>query len=218
MGRALSGVFARYNENMAALTAEDRARRIKLVLFDVDGVLTDGSIWVFPVPDAGAGGAVSGMVEPKGFNAHDGVGISLARLGGLKCGVITRRASDTVAIRARALKLEYVYMGQSYKMHAVREILEKEEIELEEIAYVGDDVIDLPVMREVGLAIAVENARESVKSAAHYVTPHRGGEGAGRDAIEFILKAKGVLSQIVEQYINEGKPVAASTETGKDIG
>lgn len=200
---------------MGSLTAEDRARRIKLILFDVDGVLTDGAIWVFPVPATFSGGAAPSMVEPKGFNAHDGVGISLARLGGMKCGVITRRISETVAIRARALKLEHVYMGQSYKMLAVREILEKESIELEEIAYVGDDVIDLPVMREVGLAIAVANAREQVKSAAHYVTPSRGGEGAGRDAIEFILKAKGVLSQIIERYIDEGNSVAASMDIGK---
>lgn len=200
---------------MPTLTAEDRARRIKLILFDVDGVLTDGSIWVFPVPATFSGGAAPSMVEPKGFNAHDGAGISLARLGGMKCGVITKRVSDTVAIRARDLKLEHVYMGQSYKMQAVREILEKDLIELEDIAYVGDDVIDLPVMREVGLAIAVANAREPVKSAAHYITPSRGGEGAGRDAIEFILKAKGLLSQVIERYIDEGNPIAASMDIGK---
>jgi 3-deoxy-D-manno-octulosonate 8-phosphate phosphatase (KDO 8-P phosphatase) len=207
--------FARYNINMAVLTAEDRARRIKLILFDVDGVLTDGSIWVFPIPATFSGGAAPAMVEPKGFNAHDGVGITLARLGGMKCGVITRRTSETVAIRARDLKLEYVYMGQSHKMRAVREIVEKEGISLEEMAYVGDDVVDLPVMRQVGLAIAVDNAREQVKSEAHHVTPHRGGDGAGRDAIEFILKAKGVLSQVIEQYIDEDHPIAKAVDIGK---
>jgi 3-deoxy-D-manno-octulosonate 8-phosphate phosphatase (KDO 8-P phosphatase) len=199
---------------MAVLTAEDRARRIKLILFDVDGVLTDGSIWVLPIPAALTGG-IPPMVEPKGFNAHDGAGISLARLGGMKCGVITKRVSDTVALRARDLKLDHVYMGQSYKMQAVREILAKDRITLEEIAYVGDDVIDLPVMRQVGLAIAVANAREHVKSAAHYITPHRGGDGAGRDAIEFILNAKGLLSRAIEQYIDEDNPIAASMDIGK---
>jgi len=200
---------------MASLTAEDRARRIKLILFDVDGVLTDGTIWVFPVPATFTGGTSPAMVEPKGFNAHDGAGISLARLGGMKCGVITKRVSDTVEIRCRDLKLEYVYMGQSYKMRAVRDIIEEESIELEDVAYVGDDVVDLPVMREVGLAIAVANAREFVKSAAHYITPTRGGEGAGRDAIEFILRAKGVLSQVIERYIDEDNPIAASMDIGK---
>jgi 3-deoxy-D-manno-octulosonate 8-phosphate phosphatase (KDO 8-P phosphatase) len=201
---------------MAKLSAEDRARRVKIILFDVDGVLTDGTIWVFPIPATFTGGSrAAEMVEPKGFNAHDGTGISLARLGGMKCGFITKRVSETVALRARDLKIEYVYMGQSYKMRAVREILEKESITLEEIAYVGDDVIDLPVMREAGLAIAVANARDPVKSAAHYITPSRGGEGAGRDAIDFILKAKGTLSQMIERYIDEGNPIAASLDIGK---
>lgn len=189
---------------MALLTPEDRARRIKLLLFDVDGVLTDGKIWVFPVP--GSGGtdpSKRSSTEPKGFSAHDGAGISLARLGGMKCGVITRRVSDTVAIRARDLKLDYIYMGQKFKMRAIDEILQKESITLEEIAYVGDDVIDLPVMRMCGLAIAVANAREQVKVAAHYITPNSGGYGAGRDAIEFILSAKGVLDKAIESYINE---------------
>jgi 3-deoxy-D-manno-octulosonate 8-phosphate phosphatase (KDO 8-P phosphatase) len=115
------------------------------------------------------------MVEAKGFNAHDGTGVSLARLGGMKCAIITKRISETVALRARDLRLEYVYMGQAYKMKAVREIMEKENIGLDEICYVGDDVIDLPVMRVCGFAVAVANARDNVKSEAHYVTQHEGG-------------------------------------------
>jgi len=192
---------------MAPITAEERARRIKLIIFDVDGVLTDGSIWVFPAPVNDGSSAKTeparlSSTEPKGFSAHDGAGISLARLGGLKCGVITRRISDTVAIRARDLNLDYVYMGQKFKMRAIGEILEKEHITLEEIAYVGDDVIDLPVMRVCGLAIAVANAREQVKTAAHYITSNSGGYGAGRDAIEFILSAQGALDRVIEEYIN----------------
>jgi len=196
------------------LTAQDRARRIKIVLFDVDGVLTDGGIWFVPVPGAD-GTPATRMVEFKGYSAHDGAGITLARLGGMKCGVITKRISDSVALRARDLKMEFVYQGQAFKMQAVREIMAKEGVTLEEIAYVGDDVIDLPVMREVGLAVAVANARERVKAEAHYVTEHAGGQGAGRDAIEFILEAKGVLEQYIAASIDECNPLPASMDIGK---
>ena len=198
------------------VSAEDRARRIKVILFDVDGVLTDGTIWILPVPVAMPDGSVTTkMVETKGFSAHDGAGVTLARLGGMKVGVITKRISDTVAMRARDLKLEFVYQGQAYKMQAVRDIVAKEGITLDEIAYVGDDAVDLPVMRQCGLAIGVANAREQVKAAAHYVTPHRGGDGAGRDAIEFILAAKGVLEKCIEASIDEKNPVAGSMDIGK---
>src|SRR5664280_3013670 len=145
------------------VSAQDRARKIKVSLFDVDGVLTDGGIWLIPVPVVVDGKATTKMVEAKGYNAHDGTAIALARLGGLKCGIITKRISETVALRARDLKLEFVYQGQAFKMQAVREIMEKEGVSLDEIAYVGDDVIDLPVMREGGFAVAVANARERVK-------------------------------------------------------
>ena len=190
------------------LTAHDRARRIKIILFDVDGVLTDGTIWLVPAPalpheehgpvkqfggpDGGVGYGIQSatMMEAKGYAAHDGAGVSLARIGGLKCGVITKRISETVATRARDLRLEFVYQGQAFKMQAVRDIMQKEGAALDEIAYVGDDVIDLPVMRECGFAVAVANARQQVKAEAHYVTPHEGGRGAARDAIDFILDAK----------------------------
>jgi 3-deoxy-D-manno-octulosonate 8-phosphate phosphatase (KDO 8-P phosphatase) len=197
-------------------TAQDRARRIKIILFDVDGVLTNGAIWIIPVPMAGPDGAMTTkMVEAKGYNAHDGAGVTLARLGGMKLGIITKRISETVAMRARDLKLEFVYQGQAFKMQAVREIMAKEGVKLEEIAYVGDDVIDLPVMRECGLAVAVANARAEVKAEAHYVTPNRGGEGAGRDAIEFILSAKGVLKQCHEAMIDENNATLALIDIGK---
>jgi 3-deoxy-D-manno-octulosonate 8-phosphate phosphatase (KDO 8-P phosphatase) len=198
------------------LTSLDRARRIKIILFDVDGVLTNGQIWIIPVPVVSLDGAItSKMVEAKGFSAHDGAGVTLARLGGMKLGVITKRISETVAMRARDLKLEFVYQGQAFKMQAVREIMEKEGVSLEEIAYVGDDVIDLPVMRACGLAVAVANAREQVKAEAHYITPHRGGDGAGRDAIEFILGAKGVLEQCIAASIDESNPLPPSIDIGK---
>jgi len=198
------------------VSAEDRARRIKIILFDVDGVLTDGTIWIYPMPVALPDGTIATkMVEAKGFSAHDGAGMTLARLGGMKVGIITKRISETVALRARDLKLEFVFQGQAFKMQAVREIVEKENVTLDEIAYVGDDVIDLPVMRQCGLAVAVANARAEVKAAAHYVTPHAGGEGAGRDAIEFILAAKGILQQVIEASIDESNPLPPSMDIGK---
>jgi len=192
------------------LSPEDRARKIKVLIFDVDGVLTDGQIIV--VPD-GPGPDAKG-IEVKGFSAHDGLGISLARLGGIRVGVITKRQSQTVAIRARDLKLEFVYQGQAHKMNAVREIIATAGIRLDELAYVGDDIIDLPVMRACGLAIATANARQQVKSMAHYVTPNPGGHGAGRDAIDFILTARGLLNQVIEEYLDEDNAAAAVADVG----
>jgi len=213
-------------------SATERARRIKVIVFDVDGVLTDGTIWLVPAPtnegaslppqhqfpgnDGGVGFGIQSatMMEAKGYSAHDGAGMSLARIGGLKCGVITKRISETVATRMRDLKIDHVYMGQAFKMKPIREIMQKENVTLEEIAYVGDDVIDLPVMRQCGFAVAVANAREQVKAAAHYITAHRGGYGAGRDAIDFILDAKGILNDCIESMIDEGNPISPSMDIG----
>ena len=195
------------------LSAQDRARRIKIILFDVDGVWTDGTIWLFPFPlSAPDGTTATKMIEVKGYSAHDGAGMTLARLGGMKLGIITKRISDTVALRARDLKLEFVYQGEAFKL---REIMEKEGVTLDEIAYVGDDVIDLAVMRKCGFAVAVANAREQVKAEAHYVTPNKGGAGAARDAIEFILEAKGVLQKCIEASIDESNPIPPSMDIGK---
>lgn len=213
-----------------ALTAQERARKIKILIFDVDGVLTDGTIWLVPgaadgnvleglrgtdSPDTSFGVSSKTMVEVKGYSAHDGMGISLAKMGGLKCGVITKRISESVATRARDLKFEYIYQGQAFKMKPIREICEKEGVTLEEVCYVGDDIIDVPVMREVGLAIAVANARAQAKAVAHYVTPSSGGYGAGRDAVEFILDAKGILEQCIENYLNEGTSIAGAMDVGR---
>ena len=198
------------------LSAQDRARRIKIILFDVDGVWTDGTIWLFPFPLPAPGGTTNTkMIEVKGYCAHDGAGMTLARLGGMKLGIITKRISETVALRARDLKIEFVYQGEAFKMRPVREIMEKEGVTLEEIAYVGDDVIDLAVMRKCGFAVAAANARTQVKAEAHYVTPNKGGEGAARDAIEFILEAKGVLQQCIEASIDESNPLPPSMDIGK---
>ena len=193
-----------------SFTPTERAKRIKVLIFDVDGVLTDGQIIV--VPDS-AGPEAKG-IEVKGFAAHDGLGITLARLAGIRVGVITKRVSQTVAIRAHDLKLEFVYQGQAHKMNAIREILTLAGINIDELAYVGDDIIDLPVMRACGLAIATANARPQVKAMAHYTTPNPGGHGAGRDAIDFILNARGVLDQVIEEYLDEDNVAAAIADVG----
>ena len=204
-----------------------RAKKIKLLLFDVDGVLTDGKIWIFPTPggaqlttqehaarhsEQGGFGFVSQTyVEAKGFNAHDGTAVSLARLAGIKMGLITKRISETVALRARDLKLEHVHQGIQDKLTVFQGILDQEGMDAGEAAYVGDDVIDLPVMRHCGLAIAVPNAREEVKNEAHFITEHAGGDGALRDAVEYILKAQGKWERVFEQYIGQRSPAAPTS-------
>jgi 3-deoxy-D-manno-octulosonate 8-phosphate phosphatase (KDO 8-P phosphatase) len=194
------------------LSAEARARRVKVLLFDVDGVLTNGDIIVMPGPPA-PDGTVKG-IEVKAFSAHDGLGISLARLAGLKLGLVTKRKSHAVEIRARDLKIEHVYQGAAHKMQAVEQIMAAESCTLEEIAFVGDDVIDLPVLRKVGLAISTANAREQAKAAAHYITPHGGGFGAGRDAVDFILSAQGVLESTIENFLDASNPEARRNDVG----
>jgi 3-deoxy-D-manno-octulosonate 8-phosphate phosphatase (KDO 8-P phosphatase) len=195
-----------------------RARKIKLLLFDVDGVLTDGKLFFVPRDSQpppnrtseSTGTTAQGQIEVKGFHAHDGVASSLARIAGLKTGLITRRSSETVALRARDLKLEYVRQGIQDKRACFEEIVRQEGLKPEEAAFMGDDVIDLPAMRAGGLAIAVKNARAEVKQEAHYITPHAGGEGALRDAVELILKAQGKWKKVVEAYIGEGSPEGSS--------
>jgi len=203
----------------------ERARKIKVLLFDVDGVLTDGTIWLFPAPagvqlstqqhtrqhggEGGFGFVSQSMVEAKGFHAHDGTAISLARLAGIKTGLITKRISETVVLRARDLKLDHAYQGIQDKLTVFEEILAKESLRPEQAAYVGDDVIDLPVMRNCGLGIAVANARAEVKDEAHYITEHRGGDGALRDAVEYILKAQGKWEEVVREYTRERSPLGS---------
>ena len=199
-----------------------RAKKIKLLLLDVDGVMTDGTLWFIPAPPGGlrsirdqakskadSGGygiASDSFVEVKGFHAHDGTAMSLARLAGIKVGLITKRISETVALRARDLKLDYVVQGCADKIAAFHEILENEGFREENACYVGDDIIDLPVMRRCGFAIAVANARDEVKEEAHLVTENAGGAGAVRDAVEYILRAQGKWDDVVKAYLNQRAP------------
>src|SRR5713101_6729292 len=204
-----------------------RAKQIKLLLFDVDGVLTDGKLFIFPAPpqaqqtvqqqaaqhggEGGFGLHSQTYIEAKGFHAHDGTAISLARLAGIKTGLITKRISETVALRARDLKLEHVHQGIQDKLTVFEEILRPEGLKPAEAAFVGDDVIDLPVMRNCGLAIAVKNARPEVREEAHFITPHAGGDGALRDAVEYILKAQGQWKRAVSEYTCERSPKETSS-------
>ncbi len=202
--------------------SQARAKKIKLLLLDVDGVMTDGTLWFLPAPagtkrtlgeaqkaKADAGGfAISsdGYVETKGFHAHDGTAMSLARLGGLKVGLITKRISETVALRARDLRLDHVYQGCADKITAFQEILDRERLHPEQACYVGDDIIDLPVMRRCGFAVAVANAREEVKDEAHLVTDHAGGAGAVRDVVEYILRSQGKWDEVLKSYLSQRTP------------
>ncbi len=202
--------------------SQARAKKIKLLLLDVDGVMTDGTLWFLPAPagvkrslgeaqkaKADAGGfAISSddYVETKGFHAHDGTAMSLARLGGLKVGLITKRISETVALRARDLRLDHVYQGCADKIAAFQEILDRERLRPEQACYVGDDIIDLPVMRRCGFAVAVANAREEVKDEAHLVTDHAGGAGAVRDVVEYILRSQGKWDEVLKSYLVQRTP------------
>jgi len=161
-----------------------RAKKIRVLLMDVDGVLTDGRIWLLSRRDGTAS-------EIKGFSAYDGAGLKLARAAGLRTGLITGRESSAVAQRARECEIEFVYQHRATKIEALEEILQKTGADASEVAYVGDDLPDLPVLQRVGLAVAVANAVPEVKRAAHFVTRRSGGEGAVREAIELIVKAQG---------------------------
>ena len=204
---------------MAKLSARARARKIRLLLFDVDGVLTDGKLYFLPESSGAEDSqadvleaktatpspprSAAGRIEVKGFHAQDGTAISLARIGGITTGLITKRISETVALRARDLRLTHVHQGIHDKRTCFEKIVKEAGIELEEAAFVGDDLMDLPAMRAAGLAIAVKNARPEVRREAHYITPHAGGDGALRDAVEYILKAQGKWKEVVESYIGD---------------
>lgn len=161
-----------------------RAKKIRLLLMDVDGTLTQGTVCLQAFPDGS-------VAELKIFNAHDGAGIKLASLVGLRSGMITGRNSPATTQRAREMGVEFVFQGQARKTSAYDEILERAGVKDEEVAYMGDDLPDLPLLGRAGLAVAVADAAVEVKRAAHYVTRAKGGAGAAREVVELILKAQG---------------------------
>jgi 3-deoxy-D-manno-octulosonate 8-phosphate phosphatase (KDO 8-P phosphatase) len=168
-----------------------RAKKIRLLLMDVDGVLTDGHVYLQSFPDGTA-------LEAKAFHSQDGAGLKLARDAGLRTGVITGRKSAAVERRAKEVGMEFVYQGYAEKINAYEEIVRRAGVLDAEIAYVGDDLPDLPIFERVGLAIAVANAVAEVLEAAHHVTRRGGGEAGVREAIEEILKAQGKWSAVAK--------------------
>lgn len=169
----------------------EKAAQIKLVVFDVDGVLTDGSLFV---GDDGQ--------EYKAFHAKDGLGMKMLQRSGVEIGIITARTSQVVLHRMQNLGIEHVYQGKLEKLPAFEELVNKLGLSFEQTAYVGDDVVDLPVMRQAGLAIAVQDAHPIAKQHAHWQTPHAGGRGAARDVCDMIMEAQNTLDAQVQAFFS----------------
>jgi 3-deoxy-D-manno-octulosonate 8-phosphate phosphatase (KDO 8-P phosphatase) len=170
-----------------------RAARIKLLLMDVDGVMTDGHL--YNVPDA-----AGKMVETKGFDSQDGISLQWLQWKGIRTGLISGRVSPATVERATQCKFNYIYQGHIEKVPILEEILKDARIGSEDVAYIGDDLTDVVVMHRVGLAIATANARPEVKEHAHYVTTHSGGSGAVREVVELILQSQGRWLEILKKY------------------
>lgn len=171
-----------------------RARNIKVLLMDVDGTMTPGIVCLQGFPDGS-------VVEMKVFNAHDGAGIKLASIMGIRTGLITGRDSPATARRAREGSMEFVIQGQPKKLDAYKATLIRAGVTDDEVAYVGDDLPDLPLLERVGLAVAVADAVYEVKRAAHYITVARGGRGAIREVVELILKSQGKWKKAIPQAL-----------------
>lgn len=173
---------------------ERRASRIKLLLMDCDGVLTDGRLWLLEDGD-----------EHKSFNTHDGLGLALLHRAGLKSGIISGRSSNALARRANELGVEFVRQGDEQKVAAFEEVLRLAAVSEDEVAFIGDDLSDIPLMQRSELAVAVADAVEETRSVAHYVTRAEGGRGAVREVVELVLKSQGRWNDLVEQYLKNGR-------------
>ena len=169
-----------------------RAAQISLILMDVDGTMTDGSVTLLSQNDGTA-------LEIKTFDAHDGQGLTLAQTAGLRTGCITGRESAALLRRAHEMKMEFIYMKQPVKMPAYEEIIQKAGVSDSAVAFIGDDLPDIPLLRRVGLAVAVGDAVLEVKKVAHYTTKALAGHGAIREAIELILKSKGIWEAMIDK-------------------
>jgi len=170
---------------------KERARKVRMIVMDVDGTLTDGTLLVLPDGE-----------ELKSYNVKDGTGILLAHLAGLKTGIITGKISNSLEKRAKKLRIFEIYQGILDKKKALNEILAKHHLTPEQIAYIGDDLGDLEVIRSVGLAGAVADAHPEIKKHSHFICSNAGGKGAVREFIEFILEAQGKWKAIQENIKN----------------
>ena len=175
-------------ENQSSI--ERRASRIKLLLMDCDGVLTDGRLWLMENGE-----------EQKSFSVRDGMGLDLLRRAGLRSGVISGRVSEALERRSQELQIDFLRQGTSDKIRAFSEILLEARVDTGEVAFIGDDLNDIPLMQEAELAVAVADAAEETRKAAHFVTRAKGGDGAVREVIEIILKAQGRWSEIMKHYL-----------------
>ena len=171
-----------------------RARKIKLLLMDVDGVLTDGRIYLVPSPRGG-------LMETKTFNSRDGLGIRLIHKAGIKTGIISGRRSPVVEQRIKELGIHYARQQVLDKLQPYQEILHSARLTDEEVCYMGDDLVDLPLLKRTGLAVAVADAHPLLRRYTHYRTRNRGGMGAVRETIELILAAQGKLEEIIKYYL-----------------
>jgi len=169
----------------------EKASQIKMVIFDVDGVLTDGSLYL---GDDGQ--------EYKAFHSKDGHGMVTLQHFGVAIAIITGRTSEVVKKRMDSLGIRHVYQGQKDKLPAYEQLKQELELSDAQIAYVGDDVVDLPVMTRVGLAIAVQDAHNLTKEHAHWITPSNGGRGAAREVCEMLMQAQGTLQQAFDYYLS----------------
>ncbi|MFK5913268.1 MAG: 3-deoxy-manno-octulosonate-8-phosphatase KdsC [Woeseiaceae bacterium] len=169
-----------------------KASKIKLLIFDVDGVLTNGSLFI---GDDGQ--------EYKAFNSKDGLGMKMLQQTNVKIAIITARSSNVVTQRMQSLGINHVYQGQAEKLPAFEKILTELDLTNEQVAYVGDDVVDLPVMLKVGLSITVADAHHLVKKHAHWETLSSGGDGAAREVCELIMQAQGTLSDQFKPYLGD---------------
>lgn len=169
---------------------EERMKRIRLIIMDVDGVLTDGGIYMGPDGEA-----------MKRFDIKDGLGIALWRRVGGKTAILTGRSSKIVENRAKELHISIVRQGCTDKRTAYEDLKKEMKFSDEEIAYIGDDLIDLPVMRRAGLPVAVADAAPEAKEAALLVTEHAGGHGAIRETAELLLRAQGLFEDAAAQYL-----------------
>jgi 3-deoxy-D-manno-octulosonate 8-phosphate phosphatase (KDO 8-P phosphatase) len=172
---------------------EHKAAQIRLLLMDVDGVMTDGQLYHVPGPDGK-------LVEFKGFSAQDGIALQWLNWYGIETGVISGRNSPATVERAAQCKMRYVFQGHIEKIPILEQIMTESGISRDEVAYIGDDLTDIVIMRRVGLSFAPANARAEVKGVADVTVGASGGHGAVRDCVEVILKAKGHWAELLTKY------------------